>query len=183
MFLFVLGIAVNDIRISNTRNASVALAIALVLMAVSGFLVRGHSPVIGHSPAADLVGGTSAMLLIASVAYKCPARLAALLDIRALLRIGEISYAYYLLNPIVLWLIARTSAQPLSRLLAAGNNERAFLAASLLAVCAAAATLFVADAASRIIERPSIAWSRAAEQRILRLLGDGRRARVAQAIR
>ena len=174
VFLFVLGIAISDIRIASARNANLAVAIALVLMAVSGFLVRAHSAV------ADLIAGTSATLLIASVAYRCPGWLARLLDNRAVLKLGQLSYAYYLLNPIVLWFIARADARSLSRLLVAGDDERAFLVASLLAVCAGLATVCVADAANRIIEKPSIAWSRAAEQAILRLLGSGLRARAAQ---
>jgi peptidoglycan/LPS O-acetylase OafA/YrhL len=174
VFLFVLGIAISDVRISSARNAGLAVAIALVLMAVSGFLVRAHSP------AADLIAGTSATLLIASVAYRCPGWLAALLDNRAVLKLGQLSYAYYLLNPVVLWLIARADARSLSRLLVAGDDGRAFLAASLLAVCAGVATFYVADAANRIIEKPSIAWSRAAEQAILRLLGNAPHPRAAQ---
>lgn len=174
VLLFVLGIAISDVRISSARNASLAVAIALTLMAVSGFLVRAHSW------GADLIAGTSATLLIASVAYRCPGWLAMLLDKRAVLKLGQLSYAYYLLNPIVLWLIARAGARPLSRLLVAGDDERAFLVASLLAVCAGVATFCVADAANRIVEKPSIAWSRAAEQAILRLLGNELRAGAAQ---
>jgi peptidoglycan/LPS O-acetylase OafA/YrhL len=177
VLLFVLGIAINDIRISNAWIASIAVGIALALMAVSGFFVRAHSM------PADLIAGTSAALLIASVAYRCPGWLAALLDNRAVLKLGQISYAYYLLNPSVLWLIARANARWLSRLLVAGDDERAFLAASLLAACACAASVLVASAANRIIERPSIAWSRAAEQWILRLLGGEPRARAAEASR
>ena len=167
VFLFVLGIAISDIRISSAGIANLAVAIALMLMAVSGFLVRGHSA------AADLIAGTSATLLIASVAYRCPGWLTALLDNRAVLKLGELSYAYYLLNPVVLWFIARAAARPLSGLLVTGNDERAFLVASLLAACAAVVSIFVAEGANRIIGRPSIAWSRAAEQTILGLLGNG----------
>ncbi|MHB8815346.1 MAG: acyltransferase family protein [Steroidobacteraceae bacterium] len=177
VFLFVLGIAVNDLRIASARSASFAVGVGLILLAVSGLFVRGHSA------AADLIAGASAMLLIASVAYRCPRWLATLLDNRALLQLGEISYAYYLLNPIVLWFIARVAARPLSRLLVAGGDGHAFLAASLLAVCATAASIIVATAANRIVERPAIAWSRAAEQRLLQLLGGGLHARAAQASR
>jgi peptidoglycan/LPS O-acetylase OafA/YrhL len=177
VLLFVLGIAINDIRIPSARIAGLAAGIGLILMAVCGFFVRAHSV------AADLMAGTSATLLIASVAYRCPGWLAALLDNRAVLKLGQISYAYYLLNPIVLWLIARANARSLSRLIVAGDDERAFLVASLLAAAACAASVLVAGAANRIIEKPSIAWSRAAEQWILRLLGDGLRARAAQASR
>lgn len=177
VLLFVLGIAINDIRIANARIAGFAVGIGITLMAVCGFFVRAHSV------PADLMAGTSAALLIASVAYRCPGWLAALLDNRAVLRLGQVSYAYYLLNPIVLWLIARANAQSLSRLLVAGDDGRAFLVASLLAICACAASVPVAGAANRIIEKPSIVWSRAAEQWILRLLGDGLRARAAQASR
>jgi len=174
VFLFVLGIAINDIRISSARVANLAVGVALMLMAVSGFLVRGHSA------AADLIAGTSATLLIASIAYRCPGWLARLLDNRAILKVGQLSYAYYLLNPIVLWVIARTGAASLSRVLAAGDNEHAFFAASLLAISAGVAGICAAYAANRLIERPSIAWSRAAEQAILRLLGSELRARAAQ---
>lgn len=177
VLLFVLGIAINDIRIQSTRIAAGALGIALILLAVCGFFVRAHSVT------ADLLAGTSAALLIACIAYRCPGWLAALLDNRAVLKLGQISYAYYLLNPIVLWLIARANARPLSRLLAPGGDGRAFLVASLLAVGACAASVLVAGAANRVIGRPSIAWSRAAEQWILRLLGDGLRARAAPASR
>jgi peptidoglycan/LPS O-acetylase OafA/YrhL len=82
-----------------------------------------------------------------------------------------------------MWLIARAAARPLSRLLVPGDDGRAFLVASLLAVCACAASVPVAGAANRLIGKPSIAWSRAAEQWILRLLGDGLHARTAQASR
>jgi peptidoglycan/LPS O-acetylase OafA/YrhL len=162
--LFLAGIALHDLRISSARYANSALAIALTLMAFSGFVFRGHTQT------ADLVAGTSAALLIALVAYRCPRWLAVALDNRFVLRLGELSYAYYLLNSILLWLIVRTEARPLSRLLATGSEERAFLVASLLAVCAAAATVFVAGAANRMIEKPSISLSRGVEQRILRLL-------------
>jgi peptidoglycan/LPS O-acetylase OafA/YrhL len=174
VFLFVLGIAIADIRIASARIANLAVGIALMLMAVSGFLVRAHTA------AADLIAGTSATLLVASVAYRCPRWLTALLDNRAVLKLGQLSYAYYLLNPIVLWLIARADARSISRLLVAGNDGRAFLVASLLAACAGVATFCVAEAANRLVEQPSIAWSRAAEQGILRLLGDGLHARTAQ---
>ena len=177
VLLFVLGIAINDIRITRARSASLAVAIALILMAVSGYYAGGHSV------AADLIAGTSATLLIAAVAYRCPGWLATLLDNRAVLKLGQLSYAYYLVNPIVLWLVARTSARSLSRLLAAGGDERAFLVASLLAVCVCAASIPLADAANRLVEKPSIAWSRAAEQRILRLLGAGLHPRAAHASR
>jgi len=82
-----------------------------------------------------------------------------------------------------LWFIARADVRSLSRLLVAGDDGRAFLVASLLAVCAGVATFCVADAANRIIEKPSIAWSRVAEQGILRLLGNELHARTAQASR
>jgi peptidoglycan/LPS O-acetylase OafA/YrhL len=177
VFLFVAGIALNDIRIASARHANFAVGIGLALMAVSGFAVRGHSA------AADLIAGTSAALLVAAVAYRCPGWLAALLDTRAILRLGQVSYAYYLLNPVVLWLVARANARLLSRLLVAGDNERAFLVASLLALCATVASVLVAHAANRLIEKPSIAWSRAAEQKILRVLGNGPRARPAPASR
>ena len=177
VLLFVLGIAINDIRIRSARIAGGVLAIGLILLAVCGFFVRAHSVT------ADLLAGTSAALLIACVAYRCPGWLAVVLDNRAVLKLGEISYAYYLLNPIVLWLIARATARPLSRLLAAGGDARAFLVASLLAFCACAASVLVAGAANRIIGKPSIAWSRAAEQSILRLLGDGLHTRAAHASR
>lgn len=173
-FLFVLGIAVNDIRISSARRANFAVGIGLILLVVCGFLARAHSP------SSDLIAGTSATLLVAAVAYRCPGWLAGLLDKRVILQVGGISYAYYLLNPIVLWLIARVAAPSVSRLLVAGDDARAFLVGSMLAVCATAATVLVAYAANRIVERPSIAWSRAAEHKILRLLGCGLDARVAQ---
>jgi peptidoglycan/LPS O-acetylase OafA/YrhL len=177
VLLFVLGIAINDIRISSPRIAGFAVAAGLVLLALCGFFVRAHSV------AADLTAGTSAALLIACIAYQCPAWLATLLDNRAVMQLGQISYTYYLLNPIVMWLIARAAARPLSRLLVPGDDGRAFLVASLLAVCACAASVPVAGAANRLIGKPSIAWSRAAEQWILRLLGDGLHARTAQASR
>lgn len=177
VLLFVLGIAINDVRIPSARIAGVALGIGLILLGISGFFVRAHSV------AADLIAGTSAALLIACIAYRCPGWLGALLDNRAILELGQISYAYYLLNPIVLWLIARTSARSLSRLLVAGDDERAFLAALLLAVSACAASVLVAGAANRIVGKPSIAWSRAVEQWILRLLGDPVHARAAEASR
>ncbi|HEV2270706.1 MAG TPA: acyltransferase [Steroidobacteraceae bacterium] len=177
VFLFLLGIAINDIRIANARMAGIMVGIGLALMAISGFFVRAHSV------PADLIAGTSAALLIASVAYRCPSWLATLLDNRGVLKLGQISYAYYLLNPIVLWLLARADARSLSRLLVAGDDERAFLVASLLAVCAGLASVCLADAANRIIEKPSIAWSCAAEQGILRLLGNGLRPRAAPASR
>jgi peptidoglycan/LPS O-acetylase OafA/YrhL len=164
LFLFVAGIALNDVRISSARYAGTAVGIGLALMATSG-LVRGHSA------AADLIAGASAALLIASVAHRCPGWLAAVLDHRAALRLGEISYSYYL-NPVVLWLIARAGAQPLSGLLVPLTDERAFVVASLLAVCAALATALVATAANRMIEKPSIALSRVLELKILRLSGN-----------
>lgn len=175
VLLFVLGIAINDIRIRSARIAGFALGTGLMLLAVCGFFVRAHSV------AADLTAGTSAALLIACIAYRCPGWLAALLDNRAVLKLGQISYAYYLLNPIVLWLIARANARWLSRLLVPGDDGRAFLVASLLALSACAASVLVAGAANRIIGKPSIAWSRAAEQWIVRQLGDGLHARAAQA--
>ena len=164
LFLFVVGIALNDIRISRAGYASSAVVVSIVLMAVSGF-VRGHSA------AADLIAGASAALLIAAVAYRCPSWLAAVLDNRGALKLGEISYFYYLLNPVVLWLIARVGAQPLSSLLEPPSDERAFLVASLLAVLTALATAIVAIAANRMIEKPSIALSRLSERKILRLSG------------
>jgi peptidoglycan/LPS O-acetylase OafA/YrhL len=174
LFLFVAGIALNDVRISSVRYANSAVGMGLFLMAISGFLVGGHSA------AADLLAGTSAALLIAAVAYRCPRWLAAALDNRALLKLGEISYSYYLMNPILLWLIARANARSLSRLLVAGDDGRAFLVASLLAVCAAFASILAADAANRLIEKPSIALSRVVERKILRVLGDGLHTRAAQ---
>ena len=166
LLLFVAGIAVNDVRISEARYGNFAVGTGLALMAISGFFANGHSA------AADLVAGTSATLLVASVAYSCPKWLAAALDARILQKLGEISYSYYLLNPIVLWVIARADARWISRLLVAGDDKRALLVASLLAVCAALASVLVAGAANRVIERPSIALSRAVEGRILRLLGN-----------
>jgi peptidoglycan/LPS O-acetylase OafA/YrhL len=163
LFLFVAGIALNDVRILSARHASSAVAVGLILMAVSGFLVTGHSA------AADIIAGTSAAFLIASVAYGCPPYLAAMLDHRTVLRLGQISYAYYLLNPIVLWVIARADARWLSELVATPDDGRAFLIGSLLAVCAAFATVLAAETANRIIEAPSIALSRTAERKILRL--------------
>lgn len=165
LLLFLAGIALNDLRIFSARYAGAALATALILMAVSGFALKGHTRV------ADLTAGTSAALLIASVAYKCPRWLAVVLDSPSVLRLGELSYSYYLLNPILLWLIARTTVRPLSRVLAAGDGGQAFLAASLLAVFAAIATVLLAGAANRAIEKPSIALSRTVERKILRLLG------------
>jgi peptidoglycan/LPS O-acetylase OafA/YrhL len=165
LLLFVAGLVLNDIRIANAWQANLAAVTGIILLGICGFFTHGHS-----APA-DLTAGASAMLLIASVAYRCPGWLAAVLDNRACLRLGEISYSYYLLNPIVLWLIARAAARPLSQLLAAGGDGRALLVASLLAACAALATAFVAAAASRWIEKPSIALSRAAEQWVLLLLG------------
>jgi len=171
LFLFVAGIALNDIRIRSARQARGAIAIGLILMGICGFLLKGHSA------AGDLVAGASAALLIASIAHhQCPEWLAAVLDNRAVLKLGEISYSYYLLNPIVLWVIARASARPLSRLLASGGDERAFLVAALLAVCAAFAGIIVATAADRLVGKPSIASSRAAERKILRLFGNEVRA-------
>jgi peptidoglycan/LPS O-acetylase OafA/YrhL len=177
VLLFVLGIAISGIRIASARKANWAAGIALTLMVICGFYVRAHSP------AADLIAGTSAALLIASVAYRCPGWLAAMLDNRALLKLGELSYAYYLMNPIVLWLIARADARPLSKLLAGGGDERALLVASLLALCAGIATVCVAYAVNRLIEKPSITWGRAAEQTVLRLFGNEPRARAAEASR
>ena len=78
----------------------------------------------------------------------------------------------------MLWLIARADARPLSKLLAAGGEERAFLVASLLAVCAAVATILVAGAANRMIEKPSIALSRAADRKIRVFSGDVREFRA-----
>lgn len=177
VLLFVLGIAINDIRTLSPRIARLAAAAGLALLGICGFFVRAHSVT------ADLTAGTSAALLIACIAYQCPAWLATLLDNRAVLKLGQISYAYYLLNPIVLWLIARAAARPLSRLLVPGDDGRAFLAASLLAVSACAASVLVAGAANRFIGKPSIAWSRAAEQWLLRLLREWLHPRAAQASR
>jgi len=164
LFLFVTGIALNDVRITSARYASVAVGMGLALIAISG-AVRGHSA------AADLIAGTSAALLIAAVAHKCPGWLGAVLDNRVALKLGEISYSYYLLNPIVLWAIARATAQPLSSLLVPWSDERALLVASLLGISAALATAIAAAAANRVIEKPSIALSRVAERKILSLLG------------
>src|SRR5581483_11076046 len=103
------------------RIAAGGLGIGLLLLAICGFFVRAHSL------AADLLAGTSAALVIACIAYGCPGWLAVLLDDRAVLKLGQLSYAYYLLNPIVLWVITRADAGWLSRLLAAGGDGRAFL--------------------------------------------------------
>ena len=178
VFLFMAGIALNDIRIVRERHANLAVAMGLVLMATAGMFTNRHSL------PADLIAGTSAALLISSVAYGCPGWLAVVLDDRRVLRLGEISYPYYLLNGIVLWLIARMSARSLSGLLSATDDERAFLLVALLAVCAALVSILVADLANRVIEKPSIALSRAAERKILRLWVDGlspRGTRTAQA--
>jgi len=60
--------------------------------------------------------------------------------------------------------------------LASGGDERALLVAALLAVCAAFAGIIVATAADRLVGKPSIASSRAAERKILRLFGNEVRA-------
>lgn len=166
LLLFVAGIALNSVRISRARQASFAVAVALVLMAIAGFVVKEHVR------AADLAAGASAALLIASVARKCPGWLAVILDNRAILKLGQLSYSYYLLNPIVLWLIAHAGATVFSTLLVGGDDGRAFLVAALLAISAALATVLVATAANRLIEVPSIALSRTVERKILARLGN-----------
>src|SRR5581483_8022709 len=59
VLLFVLGIAINGIRIPSSRIAAGGLGIGLLLLAICGFFVRAHSL------AADLLAGTSAALVIA----------------------------------------------------------------------------------------------------------------------
>jgi peptidoglycan/LPS O-acetylase OafA/YrhL len=162
-FLFLAGIALNDIR--TLWRPWVLLSAGVALMLVSGFLVRGHS-----APA-DLVAGASAAMLIAVVVYACPQWIGTALDNRGALKLGELSYSYYLLNPIVLWVIARVADRPLSAFLAGGGDGRAALVATGLMLSAAALGVALAQAANLAVEKPSIRLSRRAEKWILQALG------------
>jgi peptidoglycan/LPS O-acetylase OafA/YrhL len=165
-FLFVIGIAINDLRIKRISHANLGLFASATLMLLSGFVIRGHSFV------ADLVAGLSAALLITSIAYRCPSWLGTTLDHRWLRKLGALSYSFYLLNPIALWLLARVVATAAPDVLVPGAGARGLLIAGLFTVVAAAVSLIAADIMHRAIELPSISWGRTLERTVIDLIAN-----------
>ena len=148
LLLFIVGIAISDYRLS--RHEGAALAVGIGLLFISGFFFRGHTGV------DDLIATISAAALISVVAYRCPSWLGAVLDNRAILKLGEISYSYYLLNAIALWIIVREMVfvSPLADFV-------------VHALSAAVLTAAAAYGMNKAIEKPSIRYSRQLETRIL----------------
>ena len=163
LLLFITGIAISDYRICRASHANVALAVGICLMLLSGFVFRGHTGI------DDLIAAASAAMLISVVAYECPSWLGALLDKRAVLGLGQISYSYYLLNGIVLWVIARMIAGSINVGAHMGSLGALILFCSY-AFLAALLGALVAYAMNRTIERPSIRYSRWLEGFILAAL-------------
>jgi peptidoglycan/LPS O-acetylase OafA/YrhL len=152
LLLFLTGIALSDYRLD--RYAGAALGLGLALLLVYGFYFAGHSGI------DDILATASAAAIISVAAYRCPSWLAAILDNRAVHKLGEISYSYYLLNAVVLWVIIR---------ILGGTSLSAAATFSLWTVSAAVVTAFLAYAMNETVEKPCIRMSRRAEKLILRL--------------
>lgn len=161
LLLFLAGIAVSDYRPSRAIQAKAALSLGGGLMLASGFFFRGHSGI------DDVIATASAALLISAVAYRCPVWLGTVLDCKPIRRLGEVSYSYYLLNGLVLWVIARVLARWLTT---PKDDLHAMMIFGVLAATAALVGSVVAYAMNRAVERPSISWSRAVEKHILSAL-------------
>jgi len=162
LLLFIIGIVISDYRISRASHGNVALTVGICIMLVSGFAFRGHSGL------DDLIATASAAMLISVATYACPSWLGAVLDNRAILGLGELSYSYYLLNGIVLWVIARMIVGSIT--VAPAGDLRALVLFSAFAFPAALMSALLSYGMNRAIEKPSIRCGRSVEKYILWVL-------------
>lgn len=153
--LFLTGIAISDYRLAAHENAVLALGVILLLFC--GFFLHNHTGM------ADLLATTSAAALISVAAYRCPPWLAATLDNPVVQKLGEISYSYYLMNAIAVWVVARIIAGSI------GTASAVDLFA-IYAFGAAAVSAVAAYAMNQVIEKPCIRASRATEKYLLNLI-------------
>ena len=164
LYMFVVGLALADLRDMRLRvhGARILLCLALGLLLMSGFWLRGHSFT------ADFVAAMSSALIIYITAYHCPRGLLAFLSLKPLRHLGRLSYAYYLFNAIALWSLVRiATAYGLGQGWSVGDASQ-ILRATLLMMPALVVTLVVSELVHRYVEIPSIVFGRGVQRAVLR---------------
>ena len=168
LYMFVVGLALADLRDTRlgAHRARMLLSLAMSLLLVSGFWLRGHSFT------ADLLATMSSALILYTTAFHCPPRLLAFLSLRPLRHLGRLSYAYYLFNAIALWSLVRIASAWGFGQGSSVNDANQMLRATLLMMLALATTLAVSELAHRYIEIPSIMFGRWAQRAMLQRFAD-----------
>lgn len=150
LLLFLTGIAISDYRLE--RHAGPILGVGIALLLVYGLAFSGHTGV------DDIMATASGAALISVAAYQCPRWLAALLDNRAIHKLGEISYSYYLVNAVALWVIV---------CLFAAVRESPGVLFLIYVLLATIVSVPISWAMNKGIEKPCTGWSRVAEKWVL----------------
>lgn len=163
LYMFVVGLALVDLRDIRlgVHGARILLCLALGLLLMSGFWLRGHSFT------ADFMAAMSSALIIYISAFHCPRGLLAFLNLKPLRHLGRLSYAYYLFNAIALWSLVRIATTYGLGEGSSVSDASQMLRATLLMGLTLGVTLVVTELAHRYLEIPSIVFGRWAQRAIL----------------
>ena len=162
MFMFMVGACLNFLKPrQEAKGRNWAIFIGLGLMLES----RLYGQI--HSFASDAISVVSASLVIGSVAFWCPPWLERVLGSSKLVKLGQASYSYYLINPVVLFVLVQCC--PKLHIDAPSNVFGYVLYSLSLGIMVAVVSAFPAVMLARYVESPSIRVGRRVERYILAL--------------
>ena len=160
LYMFMAGAALTLLKPAHSnRWGAYLIGVGIALMLWSRWFGQDH----GFYE--DVISTISAASIIGSIAFSCPQSLQRLLGTSRFVLLGRASYSYYLINPAILFTIAR--CYPVLGI-PAPSSPLLYVAYSLsFGAVAAAITVPLANVSAASVEKLSIRIGRNAERRVI----------------